>query len=182
MQRVSAETPREDSDRSVCATHCEQWLQLREQKTLTETSQEVSRSADACLSFARVASKLCVVVNWSGCVQQGTGVQLFTVEQECLLLGTDVKHYEVQNLFSPPNAPPPSALFKSVAWIAEFVSHRRPYRRFSQFFSTTVPNPSSYCPIICSVSVDPRLLHGSRMHSDFTRRCSVYQCHSCQGS
>ena len=61
MQCVSAETPREDSDRSVCATHCEQWLQQREQKTLTETSQEVTRSADACLSLARVALNLCVV-------------------------------------------------------------------------------------------------------------------------
>ena len=31
---------------------------------------------------------------------------------------------------------------------------------------------SNYCPIICSVSI-PRLLHGSRMHSDFTHRCSL---------
>ena len=84
---VSTETLREDSDRPACATHCEQKLQLREQKTLTETSQEVTRSADACLSLARVAFKLCVVVKWSGYVQQGTGVQLLTVEQECLLIG-----------------------------------------------------------------------------------------------
>ena len=91
------------------ATHCEQRLQLREQKTLTETSPEVTRSADACLSFACVAFKLCVVVKWSGYVQQGTGVgtrvQLLTVEQECLLLEADVKHSEVSN------AQPPSALF-----------------------------------------------------------------------
>ena len=34
-------------------------------------------------------------------VQQATGVQLLNVEQECLLLEADVKHYsEVQNLFS----------------------------------------------------------------------------------
>ena len=91
MKCVSTETPREDSDRSVRATHCEQRLQLKEQKTLTETSQDVTRSADACLSLARVAFKLCVVVKWSGYMQQGTGVQLLTVEQERLLLGTDVK-------------------------------------------------------------------------------------------
>ena len=92
---MSTETPREDSDPSVRATHCEQMLQLREQKTLTETSPEVTRSADACLSRARVAFKVCVVVQWSGYVQQGTGVgtgvQLLTVEQECLLLEADVK-------------------------------------------------------------------------------------------
>ena len=103
MECVSTETPREDSDRSACATHCEQRHQLREQKTLTETSQEVTRSADACLSLARVAFKLCAVVKWSGYVQQGSDVQLLTVEQECLLLGTDVKQSEVQNLFSLPS-------------------------------------------------------------------------------
>ena len=102
MKRVSTETPREDSDRSACATPCEQRLQLREQKTLTETSQGVARSADACLSLARVAFKLCVVVKWSGYVQQGTGVQLLTVEQGYLLLEVDAKHSEVQNLFSLP--------------------------------------------------------------------------------
>ena len=93
MKCVSTETPREDSDRSVRATHCEQKLQLREQKTLAETSPEVTRDADACLGLARVAFKLCVVVKWSGYVQQGTGVgtgvQLLTVEQECLLLEAD---------------------------------------------------------------------------------------------
>ena len=108
MKCVSTVTPREDSDRSVCATHCEQRLQLREQKTLTETSPEVTRSADARLSCTRVAFKLCVVVKWSGYVQQGsgvgTGVQLLTVEQEWLLLEADVKHSEVQNLFSLLNA------------------------------------------------------------------------------
>ena len=62
MKCVSTETPREDSDRSACATHCEQRLQLREQKTLAETSQEVTRSADACLSLSRVAFKLHFVV------------------------------------------------------------------------------------------------------------------------
>ena len=96
------------------ATHCEQKLQLREQRNLTETSPEVTRSADACLSLARVAFKLCVVVKWSGYAQQGTvgtGAQLLTVEQECLLLQAAVKHSEVQNLFSLLNAPPPSALF-----------------------------------------------------------------------
>ena len=92
MTCVSTETPREHSDRSPCTAHCEQRLQLREQKTLTETSQEVTRSADACLSLARVAFNLCVVVKWSGYVQQRTGVQLLTVEQEYLLLGTDVHH------------------------------------------------------------------------------------------
>ena len=102
MKCVSTETPREDSDRSACATHCEQRLQLREQKTLTETSQEVTRSADACLSLARVAFKLCIIDKWSEYVQQGTGEQLLTVEQEWLLLGTDVRHSEVQNLFSLP--------------------------------------------------------------------------------
>ena len=109
MKCVSTETPREDSDRSVRATHCEQRLQLREQKTLTETSPEVTRSAYACLSLARVAFKLCVVVKWSGYVQQGTGVgtgvQLLTVEQECLSLEADVKHSEVQHLFSLLNEP-----------------------------------------------------------------------------
>ena len=100
MKCVSTETPREDSDRSACAAQCEQRLQLREQKTLTETSQEVTRSADACLSLARVALKLCFVVKCSGHVQQGTGVQLLTVEQECLLLEAVVKHSEVRNLFS----------------------------------------------------------------------------------
>ena len=88
-----------------------QRLQLREQKTLTETSQEVTRNADACLRLARVAFKLYAVVKWSGYVQQGTGVQLLTVEQECLLLEADVKHSEAENLFSLLNAPPPSALF-----------------------------------------------------------------------
>ena len=48
----------------------------------------------------------------------GTGVQLLTVERECLLLEADVKHSEVQILFSLLNAPPPSALSQSVAWIA----------------------------------------------------------------
>ena len=91
MKCVSPDTPRKDSDRSPCVTHCEQRLQLREQKTLTETSQEVTRIADACLSLARVAYKLCVVVKWSEYVQQGTGGQLSTVEHENLLLGTDVK-------------------------------------------------------------------------------------------
>ena len=43
-------------------------------------------------------------------------------------------------------------------------------------------NPSSYCPTTCSVSIDPRSLHGSRMHSEFTRRCSLHLCHGCQGS
>ena len=100
MKCVSTVPAREDSDRSACATHCVQRLQLREQKTLTETSQEVTRSAAACLSLARVAFKLCVVVSWSGYVQQqGTGVQLLTVEQECLLLEAEEKHSEVQNLF-----------------------------------------------------------------------------------
>ena len=42
-------------------------------------------------------------------------------------------------------------------------------------------HPSSHCPAICSVSIDPRSLHGSRMHSDFTRRCSLYKWYSCQG-
>ena len=79
-------------------------FQLSEQKTLTETSQDVTRSANACLSLARVAFKLCTVVKWSGYVPQGTGVQVLTVEQECLLLEVDVKHYEVQNLFSLLNA------------------------------------------------------------------------------
>ena len=104
MKCVSTETPREDSDRSACAT---------EQKTLTDTSQEVTRSADACLSLARVAFKLCVVVKWSGYVQQGTGVQLLTVEEECLSLGTDLKHSEVHVLFSIPNASGSSANFRS---------------------------------------------------------------------
>ena len=48
------------------------------------------------------------MVKWSGYVQQGsgvgTGVQLLTVEQEWLLLEADVKHSEVQNLFSLLNA------------------------------------------------------------------------------
>ena len=92
---VSTDRPRESSDRPACTTHCEQRLQLREQKTLTETSQEVTS-----LSLARAALILCVVVKWSGYVQQRTGVQLLIVEQEYLLLGTDVKHSEVQNLFS----------------------------------------------------------------------------------
>ena len=87
----------------MCATHCEQRLQPREPKTLTKTSQDITRSAHVCPSLARVAFKLCVVIKWSGYVQQGTGVQLLTVEQECLLLGTDVKHSGVQNLFSLPN-------------------------------------------------------------------------------
>ena len=100
MKCVSTETPREASDRSACDARCEQRLQVREKKALTETSQEVTRSAGACLSLARVAFKLCVVVKWSGYVQQGTGVQMLTVEQEYLLLGTDMKHSEVQNLFS----------------------------------------------------------------------------------
>ena len=89
---------------SISATHCEQRLQLRNRKYLPRLAQEVTRSADACLSLACVAFKLCVVVKWSGYVQQGTGVQLLTVEQECLLLGTNVTHSEVQNLFSLPNA------------------------------------------------------------------------------
>ena len=103
MKCVSTETPREDSDRSACATRCGQGLQLREQKTLTETPQEITRSADACLSLACIAFKLCVVVKWSGYVQQGTGVPLLTTEQECLLLEADVQHSEFQNLFSLPN-------------------------------------------------------------------------------
>ena len=111
MKCVSTETPREDSDRSVRATHCEQRLQLREQTTLTETSPEATRSADACLSLARVEFKLCVVVKWSGYVQQGTGVQLLTVEQECLVLEADVKHSEVQNLSLLLDAPPPKSAF-----------------------------------------------------------------------
>ena len=96
--------PRERIRIDQCATHCEQRLPLKEQKTLTETSPEVTRGADACLSLARVAFKLCVVVKWSRYVQQGTGVgtgvQRLTVEQESLLLEADVKHSEVQNLFS----------------------------------------------------------------------------------
>ena len=59
--------------------------------------------------------QLCVVVKWSGYVLHGTdvgtGVQLLTLEQECLLLEANVKHSEVQNLFSLANAPPPSPLF-----------------------------------------------------------------------
>ena len=46
MTCVSTETPREASDRSVRATHCEQRLQLREQKHLPRL-QEFTRSADA---------------------------------------------------------------------------------------------------------------------------------------
>ena len=84
---MSTET-REDSDRNTLRAKAP----TEEQKTLTETTQEVTRIADACLSLACVAFKLCVVVKWSGYVQQGTGVQLLTVDQECLLLGTDVKH------------------------------------------------------------------------------------------
>ena len=38
-------------------------------------------------------------------------ILLLTVEQECLLLEADVKHSEIQNLFSLLNAPHPSALF-----------------------------------------------------------------------
>ena len=49
----------------------------------------------------------------------GNGVQPLIVEQECLLLEADVKHSEVQNLFPLLNAPPPSALFYSVAWVGE---------------------------------------------------------------
>ena len=58
-------------------------------KTLTETSQKVRRSVDACVSFARVAFQLCVVVKLSGYVQQRTGVQLLIVEQDWLSLGTN---------------------------------------------------------------------------------------------
>ena len=76
-----------------------------------ETRIADARSADACPSLARVALSLCVVVKWSGYVQQGTGAQVLTVGQEYLLLGTDVQHSEVQNLLSLLNAPPPSVLF-----------------------------------------------------------------------
>ena len=53
------------------------------------------------------AVRTCATGNWC----RRTGVKLLTVEQECLLLEADVKHSEVQNLFSPLNAPPPNALF-----------------------------------------------------------------------
>ena len=57
MRSVLTETQREDSDRSAYVTHCEQRVELREKKFTTNT-----QSADACLSLARVAYKLCVVV------------------------------------------------------------------------------------------------------------------------
>ena len=40
--------------------------------TITEISQETTRGADARLSLARVAFNLCIVVKWSGYVQQRT--------------------------------------------------------------------------------------------------------------
>ena len=92
MKCVSTETPREDSDRSVRATHCEQRLQLRDQKTLTETSPEVTRSPDACLSLARVAFntvrcgqvvRIRATRNWSTTVDCGAGIPV---------TGNDVKH------------------------------------------------------------------------------------------
>ena len=42
----------------------------------------------------------------------GTGVQLLTLEQECLLLEANVKHSEVQNLIYLLNALPPSAFLE----------------------------------------------------------------------
>ena len=90
-----------------------------------------TRSADACLSFARVAFNLCVVVKWSGHVQQGIGVQLLTVEEECLSLGTDVKHSEVHDLFSIPNASRkfcefPFVFLQQVSW-----NHNQYHQRFT---------------------------------------------------
>ena len=109
MKCVSTETPREDSDRSARATHCEQRLQLREQKTPPEVTR-FHKKRLCSLSLARVAFKLRVVVKWSGYVQQGTGVgtgvQLLTVEQQCLLLEADTStlrfktcsHYSTRRL------------------------------------------------------------------------------------
>ena len=45
----------------------------------------------------------------------------------------------------------------------------------------TFKYPSNCHPTIRSVSIDPRSLHGSRMHSDFTCRCSLHQCHRLPG-
>ena len=84
MKCVSTETPQEDSDRSACATHCEQRLQLREQKTLTETSPEVTRNADACEPCTcRIQTVRCGQVvriratgNWCTTVDCGAGMSV----------------------------------------------------------------------------------------------------------
>ena len=50
----------EDSDQSECTALCEQEFQLREQEYFKFARiQRMQRSADACLSLARIAFKLC---------------------------------------------------------------------------------------------------------------------------
>ena len=73
-------------------------------------------------------------------------------------------------------------LFQSLRLIVDHIddSPSFPLQQYQTHHDATSHNtdkhPSSYCPTICSVSIDPRFLHGSRMHSDFTRRCSLSQC------
>ena len=77
-------------------------------------------------------------------------------------------------------------LFQSLRLIVDLIddSIRFPPQQYQTHQDATSHNtdehPSSCCPTICSLSIDPRFLHGSRFHSNFTRRCSLYQCYSCQ--
>ena len=56
-----------------------------------------------------------------------------TAERRSVRQETDFKHSEVQNFFSQPNAPPPSAFFQSVVWIAvRTTTQRLNYVRFQK--------------------------------------------------
>ena len=81
MKGVSTETPREASDRSVRATHCEQRLQLREQKNTYrdfKNSQDALMQSEPCTCRIQTVRRGQVV----RIAQQATGVQLLNVEQE----------------------------------------------------------------------------------------------------
>ena len=80
------------------------------------------------------------------------------------------------------------ALFQSLRLIVDHFSNpsRFPPSHYQTHQDATYHNtnqhPSCCYPAICSVSIDPRSWHGSRIHSDFACRCSLYQCHRRQGS
>ena len=103
MNCVSTETPQEDSDRSLRATRCGQQKKSTEEpenthRDFTRYNKKRWRMSEPCT--CRIQTVRCGQVvrmratgNWCR-----TGVQLLTVEQECLLLEADVKHPEVQKL------------------------------------------------------------------------------------
>ena len=89
-------------------------------------------------------------------------------------LGTDTKHSEAQNLFSEPNAPPPSALFFSVVWIATTTpTQRLNHMRFHKEWAIV----SAMRGLVVLLDHDSRkyILRTSALFRSFSFRCQSSQ-------